>query len=149
MRNAFCGISRRTVMLMWLCGSYRGGKSLHSCGYDRNSTRARQLLKLRGTGYNRSEVALRGVATDQELFAIRNRMWGMRNGVRCKGALQLIEAPLLQLQLVGAVLEASASAAIAATTTTTTETTTATATAAGARFLWFGLIDSQRTSVHL
>ena len=57
-----------------------------------------------------------------------------------------IEAPLLQL--VGALLEAAASAAIA-TATTTAETTTTTTTTAGAGFLWFGLIDSQRTSVHL
>ena len=55
-----------------------------------------------------------------------------------------VEAPLLQLQLVGALLEATTPAAIA--TTTAAETTTTTA---GAGFLWFGLIDSQRTSVHL
>ena len=58
-----------------------------------------------------------------------------------------VEAPLLKLQLVGALLEAPAPAAIA-TAATTAKTTAATA-AASAGLLWLGFIDSQGTSVHL
>jgi hypothetical protein len=56
----------------------------------------------------------------------------------------VIEAPLLHVLLLYGDLEATATAAIS-----TTKATTAATTAACTGFLWFGLIDSQRASVHL
>lgn len=58
------------------------------------------------------------------------------------------EAPLLQLVLISASLEAAATAAIA-TATAAAKTTTAAAAAAGAGLLGLGFIDSQGTPVHL
>jgi hypothetical protein len=57
-----------------------------------------------------------------------------------------LKRPFTYLSILRGNLEATATATISAAAATEA---TATATTAGAGLLWFGLIDRQRTSVHL